>query len=467
MPKRAEQDTEKKQQSIIVDGTTYTLKEKNGLPIGLNLYWQARGGNRYIYTKLDGHGLSCGTTDVKAAVRFVLAKRKERAEADSDIPVDHLTINDLLNSYLDHLHTKNLGRGEYNPQTAKFTALVLKAHVRPFFGELKVAQLIKLPKKQKEYRIRRTKELCEKMGKTTDKVQNTIDKEIGHVRAAYNLAVKENQIPRAIVPIFPIDKENSRKGARTGMFNDTQYETLMEQLPDPVKRMFALCNSVAVRKKEATFIHRSEVNWEHRVIRLRAIETKKGKERYIPIPKKIFPILWEWEERTRKEHPKAEYVFHLEGQRMTTEQLDDIYYRTCQDLGWHKHRVDEEGNVVLGKNGDPLWDRSPMWHDSRRTAATLIHNLDGVTPIDAQRTLGMTEQTQMRYDQNNSALKLRDALDKHHDNGSTRNGNRATTDEKAGADLRTRLAELKALFDDGLIEADEYKQAKMRLLMPA
>jgi integrase len=211
------------------------------------------------------------------------------------------------------------------------------------------------------------------MGKTADRVQYTIDKEIGHIRSAYNRAAKDGLIPQSIIPVFNIEKKNATIGARHGTINDDQYATLMEKLPAHVSPILAFCEWTGVRKKEATFVHRCEANWEKGVVCIRPEESKKFKQRIVGIPQVIFPILWAWEQQTRNgPHRKADYLFHFDGERITVGQIDHAFNKTCEELGWHKPRVDEDGKIVKGKNGDTLYGRSPQWHDSRRAATTTV-----------------------------------------------------------------------------------------------
>jgi len=166
----------------------------------------------------------------------------------------------------------------------------------------------------------------------------------------------------------------------------------------------------------------------------------------------MLPALEAWDAKTKLKYNTTEYFFHREGGRWTVEQIDDAFNEVCEDLGWHTPKLDADGKKCYGKNGRLLWNRSPSWHDSRRNATTRAGTLTGVNDLDRQRVHGQNKETQDRYDQNESAKRIRDAMNRA--DGSPLVPVQAS---KAETPIKAKLLELKSLFDDGLIEADEYK----------
>jgi hypothetical protein len=146
---------------------------------------------------------------------------------------------------------------------------------------------------------------------------------------------------------------------------------------------------------------------------------------------------------------------------LTTDQIDDEFNATCERLGWHVPDTDPDGEVIRRKNRTVKYDRSACrWHDARRTATTTVSSLENLTDIDRRRTLGISPETQARYDQTQSAIKVRDALDRklgtEPQPAIKSNGN--------GTGKKAKLQELKAWFDEGLIDADVYKREQVRIL---
>lgn len=76
-------------------------------------------------------------------------------------------------------------------------------------------------------------------------------------------------------------------------------------------------------------------------------------------------------------------------------------------------------------------------------------NAEGVTALDVRRVAGMTDATQLRYDQNESAIKMRDALD------GVPTGGKSKLDQ---------LKELKTLWESGLLSDTVYKDEQRRIM---
>jgi integrase len=441
-------------------GIRYTLKE-NGLPDGYALYWFFPNGRpeseaeqetaqKYIYAKFHKRGISCKTKDWKQAVNFVL-KLREQARNSGNVASSDLTCGHLLNFYIEYLEQKNAKLDDYKPATAQICRAVVNSRLS-FFADILADKLSSMPEKMREYRQLRQVALMEKMNKPASRVQYTIDKELCILRSAYNRAVKDHKIHPSIVPIFDIDKKNAKLGNRHNTFTPEQMETISNRLPEPINLMLPFCLVNGVRKKESTFIRRGNVDLAEQIVKLNANETKSQKERMVPFTLKMLPALEAWDAKTKLKYNTTEYFFHREGGRWTVEQIDDAFNEVCEDLGWHTPKLDADGKKCYGKNGRLLWNRSPSWHDSRRNATTRAGTLTGVNDLDRQRVHGQNKETQDRYDQNESAKRIRDAMNRA--DGSPLVPVQAS---KAETPIKAKLLELKSLFDDGLIEADEYK----------
>jgi integrase len=464
-----------------VGNLTYYLKP-NGLPVGYGLYWATRREGeeekRYIYAKTPDHpnGIYCKTDQWLKGVQFVNALRVETARREESVKPNNLTIDNLLEHYIRHLEQKNRARGEYEPATAKNTRQVSDAHLRNvndpalgFFGPIKADQLVHMPRKIAAYRDKRELELCAKTGKTADLVQYTIDKELGIIRAAYNRAVKSRMIPKSIVPSFDINKEHSTRGKRQTMFTDEQAETLIRELPAPVNLMLALDLRGGIRRKETTFLHRALVNWNQRLVTLKAQETKAGTQRTVGFPESIWPLVLEWEEKTKRDYSDADYLFHLDGKRMPERVIYDLFNETCERLGWHTPKFDQDGQHMRSKNG-LIYDREPRWHDSRRNATTDSGQLPGVNDLTTQRVMGQNPQTQERYDQTNSAILHRDAADLRDRIKAGKVVVETPVVEVVPAtagkeiNLEMKLTQLKQSFDKGLLPEAVYHAAVERVV---
>jgi integrase len=423
------------------------FNEKTGLPTGSGLFWNGRlltakvyvgGKPKYISTKTDNWKEALKVRDQEKANLL-------RNERPASVLVEKVTIHELFEDYLDHLKLLNASRGDYSPQTAYIVGLTYRKHLKDLFGPIRAAKLdtTLLTK----YRQKRVNE-----GATS----YTIDHELGYLRTAFNLGAKHTppKVIKANIPHFAIDKRNARNGARTGTFSQEQYDALLGHLPEHLKPLFAFCMYTAARKKEARFVRRDKVDWENRRVTLRAGETKSGVERTVGLPKSAFDLIWEWEQTTSRQYPHCRFLFHLDGKQIKS--FDDAFDAACVRAGLAKIRKDECGNPVLGRNGKPLMDKLVHWHDSRRTGVTLMGSIDGITDTDRGRVAGQTAPTLARYDQSNSADKIRDAIDARESAGNGR--------KISGASLPDQLKQLAELHAQGLLDNEEFKAAKQKVL---
>ena len=439
----------------------------NGLPEGCGLYWLKvplkDGEQKYIYAKLHGERFSCKTSDWKEAVDFVEKQKAEWEKRENGSAIEDVLVGELLDDLIVYYEGLAQKRGDYQPKTAYIakTQIDMEGGIRDTFAKLKVSKL--RSQMYPEYRSKWEIEYA-KQGKSTDQVQYTIDHHLSYLRRALRLG--QQAIPpkvRADVPTPKIDKNNS-KSTRDNIIALDTLDILIAALPDYLKPIFVCCYFTGMRKKEATFIHRSEVNSTERLITARAQQTKAGKARTSPIPMKYWPVIMEWEERTRREQQNAEYLFHLDGQQLKTTQIDDSFNDTCENLGWHKIVTDANGNPMRYGNGDFVYDRSAIkWHDTRRTATTTVSNLEGLTNTDILRTVGLTEETHLRYDKTQSAKKVRDAMDKQHEKP-TAAVTGVDVSVPGSIDKLAKLTELRSFHEAGLIDDAEYKEEKLRLI---
>ena len=401
---------------------------------------------------------SCGTGDWKSAVDFADQKRAEYDKRTNGVAIEDVKVGDLLDDLIAYYKDRERQRDEYGTKTAYNSGcqINMKGGIRDTFGGIKVSKLV--PTMYTEYWRKWEKEYARR-GRSGPEVRNTIRHHLRSLGRALSKGKENHKVPENVpMPKPGKDEESNRHNCIT--FDQLDVLLSEKGLPDYIKPVLVTCFFTGFRKKESTFIHRTEVNWQERIISLRPNETKSGKRKSGTIPEKYWPWIREWEERNRKQFPKADYLFHLDGERLTTDQIDEAFNSTCEVLGWHVEARDDQGNVIRRKNRTPKYDRSACrWHDSRRTATTTVSSLENLTDADRRRTLGISAETQARYDQTQSALKVRDALDRKlgvEAQPATTNGN--------GTDKKAKLQELKAWFDDGLIDADDYKREKNRIL---
>jgi integrase len=108
----------------------------------------------------------------------------------------------------------------------------------------------------------------------------TINRELSIVRRAFTLAMREDPPLVRRAPYIPKLEEDN---ARQGFLEPEQYEKLLEELPAKLKALYVCGYHVGARKGELLKIQWLQVDFDARVIRLTAGQTKSKKPRSVPI----------------------------------------------------------------------------------------------------------------------------------------------------------------------------------------
>ncbi len=97
----------------------------------------------------------------------------------------------------------------------------IEAHVRPFFGPLKVVSLS--IDHFDEYRKKRTESDKRKVG------NNTVDHDLAYLKAA--LTLEHSKKPRTLVPVIPTIPMSGEDNVRTGFLDYAGYRKMLTALP--------------------------------------------------------------------------------------------------------------------------------------------------------------------------------------------------------------------------------------------
>lgn len=437
----------------------YKLNDE-GLPVGEGLF--RRNDSPFIWAKVYINGKPVRfstkeTIDYRKALKFRDEEVERRTPGDNAKGLDAVTIEDLMKNYFRHLEQKNAARGEYAPATAYIVEKVYNKHLKDIWGSKSAVKL-----GDAEIDSYRTQRL-----KAGAKV-SSVDHELGYIRSAMlrGARSKPQLFNKHGLPDFKIVHANQTANPRTGTITFEQYERLMGVLPEWMRPIFAYCMWTGTRKKEATFVKRSKVDWSEAKITLIAHETKKGsEERITGVPDIAWTVIKLWEEQTRLKFPHCTFLFHYGGERIITAKLDAEFEKACRDLEYSTVRLGPDGEPMRRKNRTAIFDHAVHWHDSRRSFVTQAGNLPGVTDVDRGRTAGQTPQIQKLYDKNDSAKKVRDAIN-------LKLGSQTIPASQPSAlvvpngDWLAELKELKSLFDAGLLPEDIYN-AEVEKVMDA
>jgi integrase len=103
-------------------------------------------------------------------------------------------------------------------------------------------------------------------------IQNsTINRELSLLRRAYNLAKNAEPPKVSVVPRFPKLAEHN---VRKGVFEHHQYTALYAALPEHLKPLLMLAYYTGTRRGELLKLQWTQVDLDHRIIRLEPGETK-------------------------------------------------------------------------------------------------------------------------------------------------------------------------------------------------
>jgi integrase len=167
----------------------------------------------------------------------------------------------------------------------------------------------------------------------------SINKELGILKRAYNLARIDRRIDADIIPKFPRLEENN---SRQGFLEPEQYARLLEVIPDDLKPALVVGYHTGLRKSKVLGLRLDQFDLKHRHLRLDPNENAVKKT---PL---LVPLYGEF------------YTFAEKHIRETREKLPGCNH-FC-------HRA----------NGDPVMELRPAWDDATEAAGLkglLFHDL--------------------------------------------------------------------------------------------
>lgn len=409
---------------------------RQDLPPGF--YWN--GDKPFIYADIwiggRRFGKSTGTTSLREA-----KKRKQELQAelinsgDAIMPTKGGRVNELLDDYLEHLKTKEENKAQRSAyvmsgRTNSDRVEGFMKRLRPHFGKKEHVTTDSI----KQYVTDRRKAGAGVI---------TVNRELSTLRTALNQGTKTT--PRKVnpgaIPDFTqfIDMEYERNARRTGFMTHEQYETIMAELAPHMKPILATTVWTGIRPKELRFLRPSQVDLDAKLIHLNVGETKNGKARTVGINDELFEILLAWKQTTEREFPEADRFFHFRGLPIND-----------WKSGW------QAAMKRAGMEG-------VKFYDARRTAATWNENI-GVAEGDNQKMMGhsLVSMTRQYSQSKQAAINVVEVQNEAISRSKSRGASLPTTPAPVApttpvSDLKGKLAELKGLFDDGLLPEDIYK----------
>jgi integrase len=267
---------------------------------------------------------SAGKTEVEAKRRLKARLKEIAGDRFVGLEAERLTIGELLDSYMLDLQ---------NRRAKSFSTI--GCHVKPVretFGEVRAMDFRSVD--AEGYRSNRS---------SLGYAPQTVDHELGQLRAAFRLARKQERINR--VPYIPM---YNAKNARKGFLEASQVEAIVGHLPEPLADLTRFAYSSGWRKGEIVSLRWEQVDRSAREVRL--FDSKNGRGRVLPLDDALSALLerrWQAREYALSDGTTAlsAFVFHRsDGQSVGS--FYKVWRRAC-----------EQANVP-----------GTLFHDLRRSA---------------------------------------------------------------------------------------------------
>ena len=269
------------------------------------------------------HRESCGSPR-EADARRLLRQRLAAIETHSFIPQEQrVTVEQLLDGLETHLETRG----------AKAVG-TLRSHLKPVRVFFALARALEVTTAEVERYV------ASRLA--AGKARATVNREVGGLRQAFNLAVKQTRLIRApYIPMLSVDN------ARQGFFEHGEFEAVVARLSPPLADLARFAYLTGWRRGEIVSLRWDAVDRAGREIRLRT--SKNGHGRVLPLEGALSDLIEQrWAAREIKEADGvtrlAECVFHRNGRPIV--EFKKRWGHACREAG------------APGK----------LFHDLRRTA---------------------------------------------------------------------------------------------------
>jgi integrase len=298
-----------------------------------NIWWlQYFAGGRQINE-------SCSSSDEAEARRQLKVKVGEAAAGKTVAP-GRATIGDLCNLVIEDNRLREL-------RDAKVVEWRYKAHIESVLGHVAASRFGSAQVKQ--YIERRRAAGAE---------NSTINRELAILRRGFRLGDEaEPKLVHQVPKIHSLPENN----VRMGFLEQEQYERLLEEVPASLKALFICGYHTGARKNELRRIQWPQVDFDAKLIRLSASQTKNKRPRTLP----IYGDMTRWLQRQRETCPEGcPWVFH----------------------GTHGHPVDAH-LIGWGDACKRAGLAGLLFHDLRRSAVRNMKRA-GLQDLEAMRISG-------------------------------------------------------------------------------
>ena len=155
--------------------------------------------------------------------------------------------------------------------------------------------------------------------------RSTVNYELAGLRRSFKLAIEKGLL--ATMPVIKLPKV---RNARSGFFEEGEFAALLLELPPVLQPLIRFLRRTGWRRSEALGLTWNAIDWEGKVIRLGATDTKGGEARVFPFARASdLKALLEAQWGTRD----GLFVFHDHGQRIGVGKLRSGWKRAVTRAG--------------------------------------------------------------------------------------------------------------------------------------
>jgi len=303
---------------------------------------------------------STRSTDLSYVKR--LLKSREGAVAEGrhlGLEIYKTTVDDLVKLYLEYYEQNDLKSFK---EAKRYSDLITKN-----FEGLKANEVTS--DLVRAYRKNRRK--CLNRGRDGKISHSTINRELSALKKMYSLGLQEDPPIVARIPKIELVKENN---VRTGFFEHDDFLVLRGKAPNHLKIVLTIAYYTGMRAGEILNLKWSQVDFEHKILRLETGTTKNKEGREIPFTSDLLEVIEKWWKETKNQYPSCEWICHYKGERYKSYRR--AWKTVCKNAGF------------VGS----------LFHDFRRTG---VRNLvrSGVPQSVAMKISGHnTDSVFQRYD---------------------------------------------------------------------
>jgi integrase len=273
------------------DGRIFQLKRKDG-SLRSSRWWIAYSVNGREIRESAGKNREGKARTEKEAGKILRARlRQVAARTWIEPEQERMTVAEMLNTY------------ESDLEARRAKALdSIKCHLRPIraaFGERRAVDL--RANDFEQFRRGRLEE---------GRARQTIDHELGALRAAFALARKQERILR--VPFVPMFHEHN---VRRGWIEQAEAEQIAKALGEPLGTLTLFARAATWRRSEVESLTWEQVDRGAREVRL--FDSKNGRGRVLPLDDYLLGLIERMWARREYQTPNgsalSRFVFHRGG----------------------------------------------------------------------------------------------------------------------------------------------------------